>query len=84
MHQIYLEKEHRGQRDVSKAAMETFIKQVYDRSKGGHPMAETGKIPEMLSELVHFSRTKISNAIGISGPLDSFLSKSSGMLACIS
>lgn len=47
-------------------------------------MAETGKIPEMLSELVHFSRTKVSNAIGISGPLDSCLSKSSGTLACIS
>ena len=47
-------------------------------------MAETGKILEMLSELVHFSRTKISNAIGISGPLHSFLSTSSGMLACIS
>lgn len=53
-------------------------------SEGDRLMAETGKMQEMLSKRVHFSHTKISNAAGTPGFLASFLSKSCGMLACVS
>ena len=47
-------------------------------------MAEAGKIQEMLSKRVHFNHTKISNGAGTSELSASFLSKSSGMVACVS